>query len=65
MKMLIRCKEGMSIIMKTIAVIGCGRISDIAHFPTLSEIDNVRIKYACDLLIDKAKEKKRKINTLK
>lgn len=46
--------------MKTVAVIGCGRISDAAHFPTLSKMENVRIKYACDLLIDKAKEKKEK-----
>ena len=46
--------------MKTVAVIGCGRISDAAHFPTLSKMENVRIKYACDLLIDKAKEKIRK-----
>lgn len=46
--------------MKTIAVIGCGRISEIAHFPTLSEMENVRIKYACDLIIEKAKEKQAK-----
>ncbi|MBO6280304.1 MAG: Gfo/Idh/MocA family oxidoreductase [Bacilli bacterium] len=46
--------------MKVIAVIGCGRISDIAHLPTLSQLENVRIKYACDILIDKAKEKQKK-----
>ena len=42
--------------MTVVAVIGCGRISDMAHFPALSQMENVRIKYACDLLIEKAKE---------
>ena len=46
--------------MTTVAVIGCGRISDMAHFPALSQMENVRIKYACDLLIEKAEEKKAK-----
>ena len=46
--------------MFTVAVIGCGRISDIAHFPALSKMDNVRIKYACDIIIEKAKEKQEK-----
>ena len=46
--------------MAVVAVIGCGRISDIAHFPALSQMENVRIKYACDLLIEKAEEKKAK-----
>ena len=36
--------------MKTLAVVGCGRIADLAHFPALSKIDNARIKYACDLI---------------
>jgi predicted dehydrogenase len=43
--------------MKVIAVIGCGRISKI-HFPALQVNKNVRIKYACDLLIEKANEAK-------
>ena len=38
----------------TIAVIGCGRITRLAHFPALSEIENVRVKYACDLIEEKA-----------
>ena len=46
--------------MKTVAVIGCGRISEAAHFPALSEMENVRIKYACDILPEKAKAKKEK-----
>jgi len=45
---------------KTVAVIGCGRISDTAHFPALSKLDDVRIKYACDLIIEKAIAKKEK-----
>ncbi len=41
----------------TIAVIGCGRIAQRAHFPALSNL-GVRIKYACDLILDKAKKVK-------
>ena len=40
--------------MKTIAVIGCGRIAKLAHLPALSNLEDVRIKYGCDLLIEKA-----------
>ena len=42
--------------MKTtvIAIIGCGRIANNAHFPALSKLDDVRIKYACDLIESKA-----------
>ncbi len=40
--------------MVTIAVIGCGRIAKNAHFPALTGLSNVRIKYACDLIIEKA-----------
>ncbi len=38
-----------------VAVIGCGRISHIAHFPALASLNNVVIKYACDIIIEKAK----------
>ena len=41
----------------TVAIIGCGRISENAHFPALQKMDNVRIKYACDLIADKAQDK--------
>ena len=41
-----------------IAVVGCGRIARNAHFPAFSKMDNVRIKYACDLLIEKADKMK-------
>ncbi len=46
--------------MTTIAVIGCGRIANNAHFPALSSLDGVRIKYACDLIEEKALEQKKK-----
>ena len=40
--------------MVTIAVIGCGRIAKNAHFPALAGLKNVKVKYACDLIIEKA-----------
>lgn len=43
-----------------IAVIGCGRIAQNAHFPALSKIEGLRVKYACDLLIEKAEAMKEK-----
>ena len=43
-----------------IAVIGCGRIAQGAHFPALAKIEGVRVKYACDLLIEKAELMKEK-----
>lgn len=46
--------------MKTVAVVGCGRIANAAHFPALSEIEEVRIKYACDLIEEKAVAAKEK-----
>ena len=47
--------------MKTVvvAVIGCGRIASGAHLPALQELSNVRIKYACDLILEKAEEAKK------
>ena len=45
---------------KTIAIIGCGRIADGAHFPALSKIEGVKVKYACDLIIEKAQKAKEK-----
>ena len=45
---------------KVIAVIGCGRIAQAAHFPALSNIGEVRIKYACDLIEEKAAAMKEK-----
>lgn len=44
--------------MKTtvIAVIGCGRIANNAHFPSFSKMENIRVKYACDLIVEKAEK---------
>ena len=42
----------------TVAVIGCGRIAKAAHFPALSKIEGVRVKYACDIIEAKAIEAK-------
>lgn len=46
--------------MTVIAVIGCGRIANLAHFPALAQMDNVRVKYACDIMIEKAEAIKEK-----
>ena len=43
---------------KTIAVIGCGRIANAAHFPALAKMDGVRVKYACDIIKEKAEKVK-------
>ncbi len=42
--------------MKTtvLAVIGCGRIANNAHLPAFEKIDNIRVKYACDIIEEKA-----------
>ena len=37
-----------------IAVIGCGRIAQNAHFPAFSQMENIRIKDACDLNKEKS-----------
>ena len=47
---------------KVIAVIGCGRIANMAHFPAFEKMDNVRVKYACDLIIEKAEKMKEKFS---
>ncbi|MBQ8309605.1 MAG: Gfo/Idh/MocA family oxidoreductase [Clostridia bacterium] len=44
--------------MKTLAIIGCGRIARGAHFPALSKMEGIRVKYACDLIIEKADKMK-------
>ncbi|MBR5553099.1 MAG: Gfo/Idh/MocA family oxidoreductase [Clostridia bacterium] len=46
--------------MKTIAVIGCGRIAQNAHFPAFEKIEGLRVKYACDLIEEKAQAMKEK-----
>ena len=46
--------------MKTIAVVGCGRIAQNAHFPAFEQMKTVKVKYACDLIIEKAQAMKEK-----
>lgn len=41
-----------------IAVIGCGRIANNAHLPSFEKMGTVRVKYACDLIIEKAQKVK-------
>lgn len=43
---------------KVVAIIGCGRIANMAHLPALSTLENVRIKYACDIIPEKAQKVK-------
>ncbi len=43
-----------------IAVVGCGRIANNAHFPAFEKMKDIRIKYACDLIIEKAEKVKAK-----
>ena len=43
---------------KVLAVIGCGRIARNAHFPAFSQMENIRVKYACDILPEKARKMK-------
>ena len=46
--------------MKVSAVIGCGRIASGAHLPALDKQEDVRIKYACDIIKEKAEAAKEK-----
>ncbi len=43
---------------KVIAVIGCGRIANNAHFPAFAKMENIRVKYACDIILEKAEQLK-------
>lgn len=43
-----------------IAVIGCGRIANNAHFPAFAKMENIRVKYACDIIKEKADAAKEK-----
>ncbi len=45
--------------MIVVGVVGCGRISQ-KHFPALQAIEDVRIKYACDIIPGKAAEAQKK-----
>ena len=39
---------------KAIALIGCGRIACNAHLPAFYQMDDVRVKYVCDTIPEKA-----------
>ena len=43
---------------KVIAIIGCGRIANGAHLKPLSQMEDVKIKYVCDLIPEKAEKAK-------
>lgn len=43
---------------KVIAVVGCGRIALNAHFPAFAQMENIRVKYACDIIPEKAEKMK-------
>ena len=44
----------------TIAVIGCGAIAKNSHFPAFEKLGFVRVKYACDIVIERAEALKEK-----
>ena len=46
--------------MVTIGIIGCGRIANLAHLPAMEKMSGIRVKYACDILIEKAQAVKEK-----
>lgn len=37
-----------------LAIVGCGKVADFAHFPALSKLEGVIVKYACDLVPQRA-----------
>lgn len=44
-----------------VGIVGCGRICNGAHVPALKNVGGIRIKYACDLIEEKALAVKEKI----
>ncbi len=46
--------------MKTVAIIGCGGIANGAHLPALQAMEDVRIKYGCDIIEERAVAAKEK-----
>ena len=45
---------------KVIAVISCGKVASEVHFPAFAQMDNIRVKYACDIILQKAQDIKEK-----
>lgn len=49
-----------------IGIIGCGRIANGAHFPAFTKMDDIiEIKYACDIILEKAEAVKEKYPNIK
>lgn len=46
--------------MITIGIIGCGRIANLAHLPAMEKMEGIRVKYACDIILEKAHALKEK-----
>ena len=46
--------------MVTIGIIGCGRIANFAHLPAMEQMQGIRVKYACDVILEKANVLKEK-----
>lgn len=44
-----------------VAIIGCGTIANNAHIPALSKMEDIKVKYAVDLIISKAESAKEKL----
>lgn len=49
-------KQEISMKQLTVAVIGCGKIANSAHLPAISENSEVKIKYAIDVIEERAKK---------
>ncbi len=58
-------KEMIEMKKTVIGVIGCGRIASNAHFPAFDGMEEVEIKYVCDLILEKAEAIKAKYPAIK
>jgi len=47
-----------------VGIIGCGRIANFAHLPALSKNSGIRIKYVCDIIVEKAIKAKKEFPTI-
>ncbi len=39
-----------------VGIVGCGGISEGKHLPALAKLDNVKIRYFCDLILERAED---------
>ena len=53
-KVVVKVEKEVGFMSRTVAVIGCGRIANNAHLPAFEKMGNVRVKYACDTIEEKA-----------